>query len=79
VFNGVMHRRVRGQAQLSKQQKAQNRFCAGFRGICEMPFAWMRWAGRKRTRYRGLRKTATDFGLWATSYNLWRNLRVKPA
>ena len=79
VFYGVMHRRVRGQPELSQEQKRHNRFCAGFRGICEMPFAWMRRAGRKRTRYRGLRKTATDFGLWASSYNLWRSLTVRPA
>jgi IS5 family transposase len=79
VFYGVMHRRVRGQPKLTPPQKAHNRLCAGFRGICEMPFAWMRRAGRKRTRYRGLRKTATDFGLWATSYNLWRSLSVRPA
>lgn len=79
AFFGVVHRRVRGQAKLTKKQKQHNRLCATFRGICEMPFAWMRRAGRKWTRYRGLRKTATDFGLWATSYNLWRSLSVRPA
>lgn len=79
VFYGVMHRRVRGQPALTQQQKQHNRWCAGFRGVCEMPFAWLRRAGRKWTRYRGLRKTATDFGLWATSYNLWRSLSVRPA
>lgn len=79
AFFGVIHRRVRGQAKLTKQQKQHNRLCASFRGVCEMPFAWMRRAGRKWTRYRGLRKTATDFGLWATSYNLWRSLSVRPA
>ncbi len=79
VFYGVIHRRVRGQAKLTREQREHNRLCASFRGVCEMPFAWLRKAGRKWTRYRGLRKTATDFGLWATSYNLWRSLSVRPA
>jgi IS5 family transposase len=79
AFFGVIHPRVRGQAKLTAQQKAHNKLYASFRGVCEMPFAWMRRAGRKWTRYRGLRKTATDFGLWATSYNLWRSLSVRPA
>ena len=78
VFYGVMHRRVRGQAELADEQKHHNRLCAKVRGICEMPFAWLRRSGRKWTRYRGLRKTGTDFGLWAASYNLWRSLSVRP-
>lgn len=79
AFFGVAHRRVRGQAELTPEQRRHNKLCARFRGICEMPFAWMRRAGRKRTRYRGLRKTGTDLGLWAASYNLWRSLTVRPA
>jgi len=79
VFYGVMHRRVRGQRELTAAQKHHNRLCARARGICEMPFAWLRRAGRKWTRYRGLRKTGTDVGLWATGYNLWRSLSVRPA
>jgi len=78
VFYGVIHRRVRGQSELTDEQKRHNRLCARARGICEMPFAWLRRAGRKWTRYRGLRKTGTDFGLWATGYNLWRSLSVRP-
>ena len=82
AFYGVIHRprgRVRGQAELTQEQKRHNKLCASVRGICEMPFAWLRRAGRKWTRYRGLRKTATDFGLWATTYNLWRSLSLRPA
>lgn len=79
AFYCVIHRRVRGQAELTHEQKRHNRLCASVRGIGEMPFAWLRRAGRKWTRYRGLRKTATDFGLWATSYNLWQSLSVRPA
>ena len=78
VFYGVIHRRVRGQSELTDEQKHHNRLCARVRGICEMPFAWLRRSGRKWTRYRGLRKTGTDFGLWATGYNLWRSLSVRP-
>ncbi|MEM1356409.1 MAG: IS5 family transposase [Planctomycetota bacterium] len=76
VLYGVMHKRVRGQSELTAEQKAHNRLCAGVRGLCEMPFAWLLKAGRKRTRYRGLRKLGTDFGLWATGYNLWRSLSI---
>ena len=79
VFYGVMHRRVRGQGELTQEQKLHNRICAKVRGLCEMPFAWLLRSGRKRTRYRGLRKTGTDFGLWAMGYNLWRSLSLKPA
>ena len=74
-----MHRRVRGQGELTEEQKHHNRLCAKVRGLCEMPFAWLLRSGRKRTRYRGLRKTGTDFGLWAMGYNLWRSLSIKPA
>lgn len=77
VFYGVMHKRVRGQKGLTAEQKAHNRLCARVRGLCEMPFAWLLSSGRKRTRYRGLRKTGTDFGLWAMGYNLWRSLSIK--
>jgi len=79
VFYGVMHRRVRGQGELTEEQKHHNRLCAKVRGLCEMPFAWLLRSGRKRTRYRGLRKTGTDFGLWAMGYNLWRSLSIKTA
>ena len=79
VFYGVMHRRVRGQGELTQEQKHHNRLCAKVRGLCEMPFAWLLRSGRKRTRYRGLRKTGTDFGLWAMGYNLWRSLSIQSA
>jgi IS5 family transposase len=79
VFYGVMHKRVRGQKELTAEQKHHNRLCARVRGLCEMPFAWLLRSGRKRTRYRGLRKTGTDFGLWAMGYNLWRSLSIQPA
>lgn len=77
VFFGVRHKRVRGQSELTAEQKAHNRLCAKVRGLCEMPFAWLLRSGRKRTRYRGLSKTGTDFGLWAIGYNLRRSPGVK--
>lgn len=79
VFYGVMHKRVRGQSELTAEQKAHNRLCARVRGLCGMPFAWLDKAGRKRTRYRGLRKLGTGFGLWAMGYNLRRSLSIKTA
>lgn len=53
MFYGVMHRRVRGQGELTDEQKRHNRLCARVRGLREMPFAWLLRSGRKRTQYGG--------------------------
>ncbi len=78
VFCGIIERRVRGQSELRPQQKAHNKQCAKVRAIVEMPFAWFKRARGYRTRYRGMRKNASDFGLWAMAYNFWRSLSLKP-
>ncbi len=79
VHDGIVQRRVRGQDELRPEQKAHNKRCAKIRAIVEMPFAWFKRARGYRTRYRGMRKNATDFGLWAMAYNLWRSLSLTPA
>jgi IS5 family transposase len=77
VFCGIIQRRVRGQAELTAAQKAHNRLCASFRAFVEHPFAWMKRAGGfLRTRYRGLRRNALDFGLGAIAYNYERSLSL---
>lgn len=77
VFCGILERRVRGQAELTAQQKAHNRFCASFRAFVEHPFAWIkRTGGFVRTRYRGLCRNALDFGLRAIAYNFERSLSL---
>ena len=78
VFAGLCHRRVRGQKELTPEQRAFNRMVAGVRAIVEHPFAWMRRMGLGRTRYRGLRRNATDFALTAAFYNLRRSFTLAP-
>ena len=79
VFCGIIERRVRGQDDLTDEQKAHNRLCALFRAIVEHPFAWIkRFGGFIRTRYRGLERNAVDFGLAAIAYNFERSLSLKP-
>ncbi len=77
VFCGIIERRVRGQTELTAEQKAHNRLCASFRAYVEHPFAWMKNAGELlRTRYRGLARNAIDFGLNAIAYNFKRSLSL---
>lgn len=78
IFCGIIERRVRGQTELTKAQKAHNRLCASFRAFVEHPFAWIKRAGGfTRTRYRGLGRNALDFGLGAIAYNFQRSLSLQ--
>jgi len=80
VFCGIIERRVRGQKELTAEQKAHNKLCASFRAYVEHPFAWIKKAGGfTRARYRGLRRNALDFGLAAIAYNLERSLSLPAA
>jgi len=83
VFCGMIERRVRGQKELTAEQKAHNKLCASFRAYVEHPFAWINWikkaGGFARARYRGLRRNALDFGLAAIAYNLERSLSLSAA
>ena len=77
VFCGIIERRVRGQAELTTEQKAHNRLCAPFRAYVEHPFAWIKNTGELlRTRYRGLARNAIDFALNAMAYNFKRSLSL---
>ncbi|MDP6037192.1 MAG: IS5 family transposase [Candidatus Latescibacteria bacterium] len=77
VFCGIIERRVRGQAELTAEQKTHNRLCASFRAYVEYPFAWIKNTGELlRTRYRGLARNAIDFALNAMAYNFKRSLSL---
>ena len=78
VFDGICHRRVRGQPELTEEQRAHNRFVAGIRAFVEHPFGWMRKMGFGRARYRGLARNGFDFGLMAIAYNWKRSFSLQP-
>ena len=79
VFCGIIEKRVRGQKELSALQKLHNRLVSGIRAVVEHPFAWMKNTGYGRTRYRGMRKNAMDFGLHAIAYNWKRSFSLQLA
>ncbi len=75
IHCGIIERRVRGQDELTKQQKEHNTLCSSFRAFVEHPFAWMKQFGSlRRTRYRGMGRNALDFVLTAITYNFRRLL-----
>ena len=63
--------RVRGQKELTPQQKTHNHAVAVVRAVVEHPFAWIKAMGGGHTRYRGMRRNALDFVLHLVAYN-WR-------
>ena len=77
VFCGIIEKRVRGQKELSALQKLHNRLVSGIRAVVEHPFAWMKNTGYGRTRYRGMRKNAMDFGLHVIAYNWKRSFSLQ--
>jgi IS5 family transposase len=77
IFCGIIERRVRGQKELTDEQKQHNRRCAKVRAMVEHPFAWIKNTGALlRVRYRGLTRNAIDFGLNAIAYNFKRSLSL---
>jgi IS5 family transposase len=79
VFCGIIQRRVRGQKELTPEQKWHNRLVAGFRAVVEHPFAWMKNTGYRRARYCGLSRNGMDFGLHAIAYNFKRSFSLHQA
>ena len=78
VFAGICHRRVKGQKELTAEQKAFNRLVSGVRAVVEHPFAWIKRMTGGRTRYRGVTRNAFDFALSAVVYNFRRSFTIKP-
>lgn len=79
VFAGLCHRRVKGQRELTAEQRAHNRLVSGVRAVVEHPFAWIKRMTGGRTRYRGLARNAFDFALAAVAYNFKRSFSLSPA
>jgi transposase, IS5 family len=76
VLDRIVHKRVRGQAQLTAQQKAHNTACSVVRAFVEHPRAWMTKMGYSCARYRGLLRNALDFALTAVAYNFKRSFSL---
>jgi transposase, IS5 family len=78
---GVMHqicqKRVRGQKELTADQKTHNRACSIVRAIVEHPRAWMVKMGYTFARYRGLARNGFDFAMWAIAYNFKRSFSLR--
>jgi len=73
------HRRVRGQKELSPQQRRMNRLIAPIRALVEHPFAWIKLRlNNRRVRYRGRDRNGVDFGLSAMVYNWYRSMSLQP-
>ena len=79
VFCGIIQRRVRGQKELTPEQKWHNRLVSGIRAVVEHPFAWIKNTGYRRARYRGLRRNGMDFALHAIAYNFKRSFSLQQA
>jgi len=79
IFCGIIYKRVRGQKELTPEQKWHNRLVSGIRAVVEHPFAWMKNTGYRRARYRGLRRNGMDFALHAIAYNLKRSFSLQQA
>ena len=72
VFPGIGHRRTKGQAELTREQKAHNREVNRVRFAVEHPFAWMKNRGWGRAIYRGVRRNGLDFALRLAAWTLHR-------
>jgi IS5 family transposase len=76
VRSMIVEKRVRGQAELSPQQRAHNTACSRVRAMVEHPRAWRAKMGYAAARYRGLTRNALDFALTAVAYNLKRSFSL---
>jgi len=76
VHDGIVQRRVRGQAELTEAQQAHNRTASKVRALVEYAFAWMGQMGYGKARYRGLRRNGLDFGLTALACNIKKSLSL---
>lgn len=76
VACAIAYKRNRGQAALGALEEKFNRVVARLRAVVEHPFAWMKNAGYRRVRYRGLRRNELDFALHLVAYNWKRSLSL---
>lgn len=79
IFCGIIERRVRGQGELTPEQKAHNKAVSKVRSHVEHVFGWGWHMGQfVRCRYRGIRRTAEDIGWGLMAYNLKRSVSLTP-
>jgi IS5 family transposase len=76
ITDRIVHKRVRGQEQLSPEQKTHNTACSKVRAFVEHPRAWMVKMGYTAVRYRGLTRNALDFALMSIAYNFKRSFHL---
>ena len=76
VTDRIVHKRVRGQEELSPDQKRHNTACSRLRAFVEHPRAWMVKMGYTAARYRGLTRNALDFALMAIAYDLKKSFSL---
>ena len=76
IVDKIVHKRVRGQKQLTPEQKTHNTSCSKVRAFVEHPRAWMVKMGYTVARYRGLVRNALDFALMAIAYDLKRSFQL---
>ena len=76
IDDKIVHKRVRGQKELTPEQKKHNTSCSKVRAFVEHPRAWMVKMGYTFARYRGLVRNALDFSLMAIAYDLKRSFEL---
>ena len=76
ITDRIVHKRVRGQEELSPEQKTHNTACSKVRAFVEHPRAWMVKMGYTMARYRGLTRNALDFALMSIAYNFKRSFHL---
>ncbi len=76
IIDRIVHKRVRGQKELSAEQRAHNTACSKVRAFVEHPRAWMVKMGYTFARYRGLTRNALDFSLMSIAYNFKRSFHL---
>jgi IS5 family transposase len=76
VADRIVHKRVRGQSELTPEQRRHNTACSRVRAFVEHPRAWMTKMGYLCTRYRGLRRNALDLALTAIACNFKRSFSL---
>lgn len=76
LMSQICQKRVRGQKELTPEQRAHNRGCSVVRAKVEHPRAWMVKMGYTAVRYRGLARNAFDFAMMAIAYNFKRSFSL---
>lgn len=77
VIDGIIYKRVRGQAKLYDWQERWNQMVSPLRARVEHPLGMMKTQfGYRRVRYRGLQRNEFDFYLIVVAANLKRSLHL---